>query len=379
MRRSQKDAAEASAAATEAARTLAARSHEARSEPKEIIEHATVVERSTEKTIPQANPDRVEKLLKNRPHSMAMDEIISKRGLDVEDEPEEKKPEEVAPVASTEPVVETKAPEAPPVVTEAPKAPEAPVMTKQVVDGEEFEVSQADIEEAGGAKAWRIAKANENRLKKTNDTLAQVKQMLAEGFKQQQPKPTEAPDEELLKFLESKIDLERFGTPAEAARAKMEAARELMRRMGPQQQDPQAIIQQATNVMENRRAVEDFKKEFSDVVTNPMLNRLAISLEREYMAKLPTNQSVDWGNFYRRIGNEIRTVLPRQSQPPAGSSATTAGNPSQPSAKEERKASITTLPTSSARAEAPREEKELSPEEERKAWIAEQKKARGQA
>lgn len=367
MRRSEKAAAEASAAATEAARTLAARSHEARNEPKEVIEHATVV---PEKTTPQVNPDRVEKLLKARPHAQAWDEIISKRGLDAEDEPEEKKPEEVAHAVATEPAVETKAPEAPVVVAETPKAPEAPVMTKQVVDGEEFEVSQADIEEAGGAKAWRIAKANENRLKKTNDTLAQVKQMLAEGFKQQQPVVPQVSDKE---FIASKLDTVRFGTPDEASAA----LAEILQRSQPKQQDAQAIIQQATNVMENRRAVEEFKKEFSDVVTNPMLNRLAIALEREYMAKLPTNQSVDWGNFYRRIGNEIRTVLPRQSQPQA-TSTTTAGNPSQPS-KEERKASITTLPTSSARAEAPREEKELSPEEERKAWIAEQKKARGQA
>lgn len=370
MARNTKRAAEAAAVeASEAARTLAQRSHEARAEKVEV---APEPEQPKERSV---DPNLREKLLQNRHHSQAMDEILKKRGLDQEEE----KKEEPKVEAKEEPkpaVEEPKAEEAPPAVAEAAEAPETPKTVRVKVDGEEFDAPADEVEAAGGVKAYQVLKAGENRLKKANDAVAESKKLTAQLVellsKRQAPEAPKQTDDE---FIKSKVDVIRFGTPEESATA----LREVLLRAQPKQVDHNAILAQTLQAIDRKQATAEFGTKFPEIVSNPLLVKLAISLEQEEIAKAQQERrAIDWKSTYDRIGNQIRGVVPaRQSQSPT--TPQTAGNTSPaPSAKEERKASITVLPTASARAELPKVEKELTPEEERKEWIAEQRKARGQ-
>lgn len=360
----------AAAEASEAARTLAARSHEARTEK---VEPTPEPKPKSERS---ADPGRIEKLLDARTHVQAMEEIVEKRGLNKEEkapkaeeppkEPAKEEPQAVEPVVEAAPPVET-----------AVEAPEAPKLVKQKVDGVEYEVSQTEIDEAGGERAWRKDKAAENRLAKAAEankqTQAHVAHLAQLLIQQNTPKKEAGPSEE--KFIQDKIDVIRFGTPAESA----VALREIVQRAIPKPVDQNAFFGQIMDAIKRENAIADFGKEFPEVVSNELLVKLSMSLEREEIAKAQrAGQPVDWRNFYRTIGNQVRSVVPaRQSQ--SAPTPKDAGNPSPSSEKEARKASITTIPTAAARAALPAEEKELTPEEERKAWIADQKKARGQA
>jgi hypothetical protein len=168
-------------------------------------------------------------------------------------------------------------------------------------------------------------------------------------------------------FIAEKMDIVRFGTKEEAAKALLE----IQQRGQPKALDPQAIIQQAANKIKHDQAVAEFDKEFSDVATNPLLLKLVVALRNERIkeAKGP----IDWGNFYRTIGQEVRGVAGRQSQS-ASAPAKTASNPSQQSEKEARKASIVNLPTAGSRAEQPKEEKPETREES----LNRMRRARGQ-
>lgn len=369
MARRGKEAAERAAAeASEAARTLAQRSHEARVE--KVEPEPTPEEQPKEKVV---NETVREKLLQNRPHAQAWDEILKKRGLD-KDEEEQPKVE-----ATEEPQAPTEAPakeETAEVVAEAPKEPEAPKTVRVKVDGEEFDAPADEVEAVGGVKAYQVMKAGENRLKKANDAVAESKKLTAQLVellsKKQTPEiPTQTDDE----FIKSKVDVIRFGTPEESAAA----LREVLLRQQPKPVDQNAILAQTLQAIERKQATAEFGQKFQDIVSNPLLVKLAISLEQEEIAKAQQERrAIDWKSTYDRIGNQIRGVVPaRQSQSPTTSQ--TAGNTSPaPSDKEARKASITVLPTASARAELPKVEKELTPEEERKAIIADWKKSRGQ-
>lgn len=365
-RRTTRAAEAAASEASEAARVLAQRSHEARNEPAPEVEPVE----------PAVNQDRIEKALKGRASVQAHEEIARKRGQVVEEEPETQPEPKVEPKVEKAPEPEVQA-EAP--VVEAPVEPEAPKTVKVKVDGEEFEAPADEVEAAGGVKAYQMMRASENRLAKaakiaeeTRQAQAETAKMVQQLLAQQTPKKEEPTDEQ---FIKEKIDVIRFGTQEESAAA----LREILQRGAPKQIDQQALVQQATNAVANQQAVQRFKTEFADVVGNPNLWKLAQVLDAERRAELQPNASVDWDTFYRKIGNEIRSLVPsRQSQPPTTDQVKTAGTPSQPSEKEARKASITAIPTAAARAKAPEPEKELTPEETRAQWIKDAKKARGQ-
>ena len=363
------DSEAAASQASEAARVLAQRSHESRSEPSpEPAEPAPHVEKAID-------PTRVERLLNARPSVQARDEIIRKRGLDKEEEPEPK------PELKTEPKLEVESqlePEAKVGAQTEASPVETPKTVKVKVDGEEFDAPAEEVEAAGGVKAFQMMKASENRLAKANKLVEESGKSQAEILKlaqaliQQQPRTQPQPQLSDAQFIASKLQTIRFGSDEEGAAA----LQEILQRKLPQI-DHQAIVTHATNHIENKRAASAFKTKNPDVFANPTLTELAIALERKHAAQLTKGQVVDWDGFYSKIEHEIRAIAPlRQSQPQA--QPKTDGTTSQPSVKEERKASITTIPTAAARAALPEPEKELSPEEERKAWIASQKKSRGQ-
>lgn len=297
------------------------------------------------------------------PRNEMLEKLALERGPKEEKEPEappvEAKPEAKAPETP---------PESPPVTP--PAAPETPSEIKMVkvkVDGEESEVPQTEIDAAGGVHAYQRDKASENRLKKANEVLAEARR-LHESAPKTPPQP-QISDEQ---FIASKMQAVRFGSDEEAAKAMGEIMARAQSRVAP----PENVITMA--VIQNQRmtAVNRFKEEFSDVSSNPLLYKLAQTLEAESMTQVPRNniaelQGFDWNTFYRRIGNQIRSVVgkPSQATPPT----TTPSTPSLASDKEARKASIVNLPAAAARAEPPKEPKQ----ETREDILQEMRKSRG--
>lgn len=322
----------------------------------------------TEAVEPQAEPKFDTPTPRGNPRDDIMEELVARREAEEKPEATEPKPEEPKePEAKAEPEAKTE-PEA---VEPESVEPEAPKTVKVKVDGEEFDVPQADIDEAGGVMAYRQLRAAENRLREGKEALAQAKRLEAAliemATKQAHPQKPEPTDDE---FLQSKIDVIRYGTQEESAAA----MREVLSRS---RIDPRQITENATQAavvhMARSRASQKFREEFADVTTNPLLLELAGTMENKRLAQLRAEQKnpvmVDWNDFYRRIGNEIRSVV-RPSQPTAVQA--TNGNPSPASEKEARKSSIVNLPTASARAELPKEEKP----ETREDTIAEMRKGR---
>lgn len=320
---------------------------------------------------PQAKVDGERPAARNRNRENAMNEIISRdlrdKGLDDTPAPtsEPTAPEPVPP--TPEEILKANTPSEQQLEQQAPVAPvaEAVKMTKVKVDGEEFEVPEAEIESAGGLHAYQKDRAAENRLKKANEALAQTRQAQAQiaawvqaQTQSLQPKAPQMTDDQ---FLQSKVDVIRFGTPEESAAA----LREVLAMNKPV--DPMQITQMAVNQINQNTAVDNFKKEFQDIVTNPMLLRLAVSLENE--RKTSAGAQTDWMTFYRQIGNEVRSVVagrPSQStaSTPVTAVAPSADTPSQAQTdKEARKASIVNLPTAAARAALPQESKPESRED----------------
>jgi hypothetical protein len=305
---------------------------------------------------------------KKNPQAQIEDEIVeAHRARQKEEEEEALKTEPKAEVVETpEPVAD--APESSP--TEPP--PSVPVasapMVKVKVDGEEFEVAQAEVDEAGGVQAYRMVKAMENRLKKATETANESKRVNAQMLQwfQQQMAPKE-PQKTPQQAIMEKIDSLRYGTPEESAKA----MQEILELSNPR--IDQASLEQRTMArMKQSLAVESFKSEFADVVANPILMTAAKAMEQD---RLQQGIPQDWNQFYKQLGNELRAVIgpkPSQASPVIEQTQQTS-TPSQ-SDKEARKASnIVNLPQAAARAAAPAETKQKSRED----ILNEERKARG--
>lgn len=253
-------------------------------------------------------------------------------------------------------------------VVENVSQPDVPRETtsKQKVDGVEYDVPLAEIEEAGSEKAWRINKAAQNRLDKANEATAEAKKMQAQvaaWMQQNAPKPAPTPSaDELLKNLATT----RFGTDEEFAASLKSTLGALIPKV-----DENAILLKATASIKRDEANARFTKEFSDVMANPLVKKLAVQMEGEALSPHIQNGQVnwaglaqlDWNNFYSTIGTQLRSVIGKPSQPTIAPAANSSGNPS-PSEREARKASIVNLPqAAAARAVAPAEEKPETREE----------------
>ena len=348
--------------ASEAARVLQARGQQAKSEPVQAQE--------TEPDKPKESPDFLKSIPRgNQDQIRVREQIRENRGEPKEEVSQEapKEPEKDAePVVATEPAKEPEKPAEP--VLEAPKT------VKVKVDGEEFDAPEAEVTEYGGIKAYQIHKAAEKRLKEAKEVMERARQgeaqtkamqdMVANLVKNQAPaQPTQTEDQ----FIQSKVDVIRFGTPEESAAA----LKEIISR---QKIDPNQIIEQATEKMRHDQAVAEFDKEFPDIATNPVLLKTALWMRNEgVQAARQKNDRVNWVEFYKGIGNQIRGAIPRQHQPQS-QAATAEGNTSPQADKEARKASISEPPkAAAARAEAPAEPKE----ETREDSLRRMRKARG--
>ena len=355
---------QAAKAASDAARVLQARQQETKAEKVEKAEPKVEANEPESRPDPRGDPERVK--ARNPIRAASMESIRAARG---EKEPEvvenEKEPPKVEqPVSAAQQTPADIQPEKPADAAAAPAEPKIKVK----IDGEESEVLQSEIDEYGGVKAYQISKASENRLKKANETLAQAKQMqetLAQFARQQMPKEPEVSDAQ---FIASKLDAIRFGTPEEGAAALLE----IQQRSNPRI-DQNMLINQAITHMGYQSAVKQFNEEFKDIVSQPELREWVLFKAQSRMSQLPPDKSqVDWSDFLRRIGNEVRNVVGKPSQP--ASVPQTTGTPSMVSSdREERKSSIVNLPTAAARATPPEETKPETREES----LNRMKKARG--
>jgi hypothetical protein len=232
----------------------------------------------------------------------------------------------------------------------------SPGTVRVKVDGEEFDVSQQEIDEHGGVRAYQIQKAAENRLQKANEALAELRQLQAE--RKSEPKVT--PDD----FVKSKIEQLRWGTPEESA----QALKEIVEKYQAKPIDQNMIIEAAADRIRHDEAVKAFDKEFTDIGQSNLHLKLVVALRNERLAK---GHPGDWNSFYRSLGNEVRAVMPKQSQPKQAQAM--SDTPSQASDKEERKSSIVNLPQAATRAALPEEPKT----ETRQDLLNSMRKARG--
>ena len=331
--------AQAEQAASEAGRTLQAqRSFDAdaggSTEP--AVENNVPDEAEAPKIDPSAN-------IRNR----VMEEIISKRGKEtahVEPEPENAE----VPQAKTLDAIQAE-PSVAGAESTAAAPVTAPIKTVRVkVDGEEFDAPEDEVNEAGGVRAYQREKASENRLRKSNETLAEAKQLQAQiaDLVRKQTEAANPPEKTNIQVTQELVDTIRYGSPEESA-----AALQTVISTSAQKVDPNAIVWQAVSVMQQQAAETAFVQEFADIVHNPMLLRLVMGLKQERIAN---NQGTnDWPTFYRSIGNEVRSAIGKQNQPATALAAqgTTPDSTSQGSTdKEARKASIVNIPTAAARA-----------------------------
>ncbi|MBM3460738.1 MAG: hypothetical protein FJX76_01425 [Armatimonadetes bacterium] len=224
------------------------------------------------------------------------------------------------------------------------------------MDGEEFDVPEEEVNEAGGVRAYQREKASEKRLAAARQTLEESRRMMAQLLEAQ--KPQEAPVSDV-EFLKARLDKVRFGTDEEAVSAFQEVIGRVAKPV-----DVNALIAQTTEKWRHDTAIESFAKANADILSDPTLGVLAHALQQQGMEQLRKTKApgpVDWNGFYSTIATQIRNATGRHSQPPgvpAPATTGTAPSPTSPvSDKEARKASIVTLPTAAARAVAPAEPK----------------------
>lgn len=302
----------------------------------------------------------------NKERESAMDELVRARQESATPEPE--------PEGEAEPTVQA---EATPELAPAP-APEPEMITAKV-DGEEFQVPKSEVEEYGGLRAYQMHKAAEKRLAAAKEAERRIAELLktADTQVRQPAQPVEPPrkPEDIIRDAVAKIQI---ATPEEGAAALANVLQTLI----PKAPDPQQISFQTLMLMRATEAEDRFVKENADLVENPLLKQLVISEKQRRLAEYQSKKQLppDWHQFYTAIGSEIRAAIGRPattpvpaaqtpSQPTSGSAATDAQ-----AARVQRKASITALPTASARATMPEEQKPPT----RAELLDQMRKARGQ-
>lgn len=315
------------------------------------------VENQDESLDPKFDSDAPRPESRNEPRRLAMEEILARdretKGIaeEAEENPEEKpeEPESEKPEEKTSEQEQNQQVEA----QEEVAAESEPVveMVKVKVNGKEYEVSKSDVEEAGGIRAYQTSRAAEERLEEAKQIAADNRKVQNEIAQYLQSLRPQQPKQSTAEAIASKMDAIRFGSPEESAAA----MQEVINLTNPPV-DQNQLTAKLLDTVNRNNAVEKFHEEFQDIVANPLLFKLAIALkdERAQQAYTDSRGNVDWHDFYRKIGNEVRSAVGRQSQP---SSAQTASTPSQQTDKEAKKASIVNLPTAQARATLPKEEK----------------------
>lgn len=355
-RKSREHAQEAAERASEAARILQARGQEARTAVQQ--DAAAPSDSHVDPATGEENAGVHRPEPRNDPRRLAMQEIEERHERTQAENPYANTPEQAQDAPPPEPPAAPEPAETTPqaVTTDQPPVEDAaaPIKTVRVkVDGEEFDAPEADVQAAGGINAYQRDRASENRLRKANEALAEtrrVQEQIAQWAAQQIKAQPVAEPPTVAKLLQDSIETIRWGSSEESAAALQKVIEASNPRL-----DPRVISDYAVQEMQKQTALVGFKAEFADVVANPLVLKLAITLEQERLAEMRKagQRPADWPMFYRTIGNEVRSVMGRPSQPAQAAPVTTDSTSQPPVDKEGRKASIVNLPTAAARAALP--------------------------
>jgi hypothetical protein len=318
------------------------------------------------------------------PRNKIYAELVESRKT--EEVAEDKQPE---PTPEPTPEPDAVAPASPPVDPPPSTEPVAAAPTVKVkVFGEEMDVPQSEVDEAGGVVAYQKQRAADVQFKKANEVMEQARkereqlmQFYAQHFKAQQPQVT--PQQAAARKAEL-VEQMVYGDTQQ----KLAAYEELNKLNSGQQFDPQQFKQSLKVELAIQSSADKFKSEFADLISNPDILALATIKERQMLDKYNmSNLPASFDTEYRKIGNELRALVGRPTQPAAEASNTTTGQTipataspqgTPTSAKEERKASnIVSLPQASARA-TPKEKEELTPDQARNKALRDMRRARGQ-
>jgi hypothetical protein len=316
------------------------------------------VEASTEDQQPKQRPSASDWRLQ------ALEEM---RGRPEDDEDVEKRLSDFTePEAAVEATTEvTVKPVQPAAVTEPAKT------IKAKVNGQEFDVPEAEIEESGGLTIWQKEKAADlrlERMKQEQAALMRQTQQLGQALQaMRQAVPAQEAPKSLFDLAKEKAPALQFGTPDESAAAISDIINAAMPKT-----DENQLIARAVDAFSRQRATEEFMEANKDISGNRNLLQFAVLREH---AKLSQSKPSDWRKFYVDLAAEVRNDLGLPNPTASSVATTSAPNPTVSMAdKDARKASITTLPVAGARVPAPEEPKPLTREDRLKLL----QKARGQ-
>lgn len=222
------------------------------------------------------------------------------------------------------------------------EATEEPIAAEQTedmvtikVDGVERQVSRALIEEAG-IKTLQKESASDRRLEEATRLLSEAQEMHkklrpSNDAVETQPLPVEDEAVQLARAIQ-------YGTEEEAA-----AVIKRLQQEGRAQATPEQIAHFIGDQIELREAFKLFKTDYPEIQQDPHLGALAVQMEGLARRNGDTRS---YKELYTDIGEHLRTWR-------GGASSTVD--------KQERKASVQTIPIASGRRQAPETPKEPSP------------------
>ena len=279
------------------------------------------------------------------------------------DQAEWEKLDETAKQALVEADAERKAAEAtqPPAETvDAPAAsvdqPKAKVKIK--VDGQELEVDEEAVREAG-IKALQKQSAADKRLEESarlkKEAEAEARRILEEAKRQatQTQEPAKLPDQGATSvekltddhFIQA-VKAIQYGSEADA----MAALKNIVTQAASSGKSEQLTLAEVNEMLEFREATRWANDEYKEILGDPKLKTLFSSEEKRLRA---AGDMRPYREVYTDIGNGLREWLKEKA--PAAAPATQT--------RHERKASVVTIPSASARQPAPTQQKELTPSE----------------
>lgn len=241
-----------------------------------------------------------------------------------------------------------------------PETPAAPEMVTVKIDGQESQVSKAEVDSAGGVAQYQMLKASERRYEQANREKQEMAQLLAQARQlieaNQKPKEPDKTPDELIRERVTQIQL---GTPEEAA----QAIKDILQANTPKQLDPVALANYVSDQVAQKGAAQRFIQRNSDLLQNPYFGRVAAFMEGD---KLSKSRPSDWDAFYINLESEFRNGLgkPAITQAPSDTTQQT-GQPTSGTVADKlaRKADIVNLPVAGARVQAKEEPKPLSRED----------------
>lgn len=314
---------------------------------------------ATQEGVENAEVNEEVKEEKKTQRDLTLESLYEKRDaelnkeLGIEPEPEESKvaePEPEAEVQEEQEQPETDEQE-PEVETDTPEPEKPKNVRKLKVDGQEVDVEEEKIIEAG-IRALQKESAADKRLEEATRLLREVE--ARQQAVQQQPVQQEQPS--------IKLDAQTIAWALEHGDEEQKAyavSQLLGRNEATPEQIYQSVEQKVLDTVDFRNASDWFFSEYPDIVKDPNLATLAAAEENRLRAMGDNRPRKE---LYKAIGDSLRTWR---------------GGPKVESleVKKEKKSKIVNIPSASARKVEPEEPPEPSASE----VIAEMRKARGQS